>query len=234
MHLLALDFRSYAATAAAHSHGWHQLVLPWRGELELEIDGRGGRVARGCAAVVGAGARHAFEARGANRFLVVDLAADDDARLARLGERRYLPLTPAARRWLAAPAETLPDEDDARHAWVQVLLHALAGTRGEAVLDALHAWLRTSPAALPPAAALAALAGLSRAQFYRRFAARGGQAPFALGRAQRLERACALLRAGALPIAEVAARCGYADQSALTRALRRHCGLTPGRLRALG
>lgn len=232
MHLLALDFRSYTATAAAHHHAHHQLVLPWHGALELEIDGRGGRVAHDCAAVVGAGARHAFEARGANRFLVVDLAADDDARLARLGERRYVPLTPAARRWLAALAEALPDEDDTRRAWVQVLLHALAGTRGEAMLDALDAWLRASPAALPPAATLAGLAGLSRAQFYRRFAARDGQAPFALGRAQRLERACALLRAGELPIADVAMRCGYADQSALTRALRRHCGLTPGRLRA--
>ncbi|MCE5233639.1 MAG: AraC family transcriptional regulator [Mizugakiibacter sp.] len=235
MDAATLDFRTYAATAATHSHAFHQVVLPWRGRLEIEIDGRGGRVDRDCAAVIGAGARHAFEARGANRFVVADLAADgeDGALLARLGERRYVTLPPALRRLLATLADVAPADAAARRAFVRVLLHAMDGTRTDAAVDALAAWLRAAPpAAAPDAATLARLAGLSRAQFYRRFGARAGQAPGALRRAQRLARACTLLRDGDAPIADIALACGYAEQSALTRALRRHCGLTPGQVRA--
>ena len=57
-----------------------------------------------------------------------------------------------------------------------------------------------------------------------------------LGEAIRRERvtvACRLLEAGELPIAQIAARCGFADQSHLARVFRRVMGTSPSRYRGL-
>jgi AraC family transcriptional regulator len=79
---------------------------------------------------------------------------------------------------------------------------------------------------------LAALAGVSRFHFARTFRATVGQPPhrYVLGR--RIERARELLRSPSLPLREIAARTGFADQSHLTRAIKRTYGATPGALRA--
>lgn len=51
--------------------------------------------------------------------------------------------------------------------------------------------------------------------------------------ARRLDRAKAMLRADpALPLVEVAHRCGWADAGHFIKVFRRRCGLTPGRWRA--
>lgn len=79
---------------------------------------------------------------------------------------------------------------------------------------------------------LAALAGVSRFHFARMFRDTVGHPPhrYVLGR--RIERARELLRSPSLPLREIAARTGFADQSHLTRAIKRTYGATPGALRA--
>ena len=57
-----------------------------------------------------------------------------------------------------------------------------------------------------------------------------GQGPAALKRDARLRHAIALLHAGAMP-SEAALDAGFSDQPHLTRVLKRHTGLTPGKLR---
>jgi AraC-like DNA-binding protein len=100
------------------------------------------------------------------------------------------------------------------------------------------------PAASPPAVApiganagaraqvrqLAAEAGMSREGYSRRFVRRRGMPPHAYLLVCRLNQARDLLRAG-VPIATVAADCGFADQSHLGRWFRRAFGVTPGRYR---
>ena len=49
---------------------------------------------------------------------------------------------------------------------------------------------------------------------------------------RRLERAKALMRRTNEPLAEIAYRVGFSDQSHLTSIFRRETGLTPGRYRA--
>lgn len=78
---------------------------------------------------------------------------------------------------------------------------------------------------------LAALAGLSSWQFGRRIRRLFGLTPAQLVIKTRVDAACALLREGDLPLAEVALRCGYADQSAFTRQFRAVAGLSPARYR---
>ena len=67
---------------------------------------------------------------------------------------------------------------------------------------------------------LAALCGLSRFQFLRRFAHSFGLTPHAWLVRLRLERACAALAGSGLSVAQVAAEVGFYDQSHFNRAFR--------------
>lgn len=79
--------------------------------------------------------------------------------------------------------------------------------------------------------ALADAAGLSRWHLVRAFDAHVGQTPLEYLRSRRLHRTRELL-ATDMPLAEVAAACGFTDQSHLHRHVLRLTGLTPGRYRA--
>lgn len=73
---------------------------------------------------------------------------------------------------------------------------------------------------------LASIAGLSRAHLTRAFTAAYRTPPHVYLNAVRLARAKTLIRAG-MPLADVAAACGYADQSHLTRRFKGSWGITP-------
>jgi len=77
-------------------------------------------------------------------------------------------------------------------------------------------------------AELAALSGLSRYQLLRGFAREVGITPHAYLVQLRVRLARRLLVQGHTP-AQAALRAGFADQSHLTRAFVRQCGITPGR-----
>lgn len=84
-----------------------------------------------------------------------------------------------------------------------------------------------------PAARLAAGAGISERQVYRRFVEAVGYGPKFLQRVLRFQ--AFLAAAAALPgarLGEIAASVGYADQPHLTREARALAGLTPAELRA--
>lgn len=81
---------------------------------------------------------------------------------------------------------------------------------------------------------LAALAGLSPWQFGQRIRRLFGLTPAQLVIKTRVDAACAMLRQGELPVAEVALCCGYADQSAFTRQFKAVAGLSPARYRERG
>ncbi|WP_345711050.1 helix-turn-helix transcriptional regulator, partial [Kineococcus glutinatus] len=68
--------------------------------------------------------------------------------------------------------------------------------------------------------------------FARLFRVATGCSPHQHVLRRRVERARELVVGTAVPLAQVAARCGFADQSHLTRALRRELGVTPAALRA--
>jgi AraC-like DNA-binding protein len=227
------SLRSYGTEVAAHRHAFHQLVLPRAGVLDMEIEGRGGRIERGRAAFVGAGERHAFQARGANRFLVVDLPVERfEPRDESLLERGFLRLDARAELLLAGLADVVPQRPVSVHLWSQLLLDALRGR--EPASRALHdvrRLIEAEPERRCDPAWAARLCGLSRAQFYRRFTALHGEAPAALQRRCRLALALARLRGTDARVARVAGDVGYSEHSALTRALRRAYGRPPRSLR---
>jgi AraC family transcriptional regulator len=82
-----------------------------------------------------------------------------------------------------------------------------------------------------PLADIARSAGLSPFHFARRFKQTTGQAPHQFLIQQRIERARHLLGQSEIPLAEIAAQCGFCDQSHLTNHFRRLVGTTPRRYR---
>jgi AraC-like DNA-binding protein len=128
-----------------------------------------------------------------------------------------------------ASAVTPMGEVDAFERALEVLVHgdsANGHDRGvEAALSALRTW-----GGNVSIARLALDAGLSRRQFERRFREQVGLPPRLYARIVRFQRAFHAL--GHESGAEVAARCGYADQAHLVREIRRFAGQTPGLLAA--
>jgi AraC-like DNA-binding protein len=79
---------------------------------------------------------------------------------------------------------------------------------------------------------LAAIAGLSRAAFAKRFAAVIGQPPLAYLTWWRMTRATRLLRESDATLRAIAASCGYASEYAFGKAFKREYGMAPGRYRS--
>lgn len=219
-----LSLRTYGAAPGSHSHDHFQVLVGLDGVLELEVEGRGQRIAAGDGWLVAPGDRHDFESAGGSRCLVLDTRLD---------------------LWsLCAPSPAHPAQIPPLAGYLaQALLHnqPLASLHGPALL--LEAWKQ--PGEAPPhkprrridwpalaawaqarlhepltVADLAARAHLSVSQFALRCHEANGISAMQWLRAQRLDRA-RLLRESGLAVAEVARRTGYRSPSALTAALRR-------------
>jgi AraC-like DNA-binding protein len=78
---------------------------------------------------------------------------------------------------------------------------------------------------------LARAAGLSANHFLRVFKLTTGETPYHFLRTRRLERARHLLSDNAMPLAELALECGFANQAHFTAAFSREVGISPGRYR---
>ena len=221
--LPALSLRRYGASPGSHVHGHFQVLWGWQGALELEIEGRGARMTAGRAAVIPPGARHDFWAGGAGAHcFVVDTA---DAALEPLAGR-VLAMPPALDhllRFLSAQPPAAPEA--AASLLVQSLWSgepAARAARPRRRIDwaLLEAWVDARLAGPLDVGLLAAQVHLSPSQFAARCIQEQGRSPQAWVRDRRLA-AARRLRAGGLPVARVAERCGYRSPSALTAALRR-------------
>lgn len=107
--------------------------------------------------------------------------------------------------------------------------HSTATPTVEARGDVAHVRERLADelVSTPSLSELAAIVGLSRYQLLRRFERVYGMTPFEWQRQVRAERARVLIGTGS-SLAQVAADCGFADQSHMTRAFVGHFGFTPG------
>jgi AraC-like DNA-binding protein len=235
---VALHVRSYGPAAAADRHDFAQLVLPLDGMLELDIAGRGGLADPLHAAAIAPGAWHAQQGRVANRSLIVDIDAADAGAgsWARLFERPFVPLAPAARKLVefmgivsagrAVAASTLSG-------WTPLLLDALAtGTaQPRSRLAALLAQVEASPGEPWTVDSMARAAGMSVSRLHALFRAELDSSPRAWLQGVRLARACEWLACTSQPVAAIALAAGFSDQSALTRAMRHALDTTPAAYR---
>lgn len=100
------------------------------------------------------------------------------------------------------------------------------------LIERLCGRLASGPVRAMPIPALAQSVGLSPSRLMHRFKAATGTSLRAWWEAHRLERARHLLVSTALPVAEIADRCGFADPFHFSRRFRQHAGAAPSAIRS--
>jgi len=241
-----LHLRSYGALSAPDRHDYGQLVLPLRGALLLEVEGRQGMLDPLRAGFVAPGAWHAQVGDAGNRSFIVDIAAEGLApeTAGRLFERPFAPLGPAARKLVefmalmtqagaGSPSVAPVVTPAVLRGWVPLLVDTLAldTPRPASRLAALLARIEAEPGLPWSTESMARAAGFSVSRLHALFREEHDSTPHAWLLAQRLERAREWLAGSDAPIAEIALRAGFSEQSALTRALRKATGMTPAAYR---
>lgn len=229
-----LDLRSYVAEPLAGVHSHAQLVLPIQGRLIMDIKGRGAVVHPQRAAFVEPGLLHVASATGPNRSLVLDfdLAAVPRDTAARLSERPYVPIGAPAAKLIEfiglLRAQSGASEATLAH-WLPLLLEALAQQeiRPASRLSAVLGQIEAHPGQPWRTDTMARAAHMSVSSLHRAFRDELHTTPMAWLTDMRLRWACRQLAHTELPIARLAILAGYADQSALTHAMRRALDVTP-------
>jgi AraC-like DNA-binding protein len=241
---LELSLRSYAAQALRHSHAHHQIVLPVAGVLEMEVAGKGGRVAGCQAALITAGHDHSCQAAGENRFVVLDWMTDDrdDAELARLSDmaerRPFLSYDPGLQHLVSFLGCELRDRPAAAgRGWGALLLSALAA-RSDAArpthsrhIGRAVAYIHANHHRRLSIDEIARAACCSASHLHALFRRHLGASPMGHVTEFRLDRAMSLLTESDRPISAIALETGHADQSVLTRSMKRRRGITPAEYR---
>ena len=228
--------RSYGQWSSVHWHDFAQLVLPLSGSLAIDIAGVQMILDRQGAAYVEMGRHHAQESHSDNRFLVVEF--DPGELRPRLAERwAREPLLDLSRVAEVSSLIQYMDQSIAKgnvpgsrvRLWASLLFDAFLGGEPAAHsrLAALLSRIEANPASPWTAASMAALVGVSASRLHALFLEELNTTPHAWIRDLRLGRVKEWLATTRWSIAEIAYRAGYADQSALTRAMREVTGLTP-------
>jgi AraC-like DNA-binding protein len=236
-----LHLRSYGRTDEPDRHGFAQLVLPLRGELLLEIEGRRGKLGPLRGAFVAPQAWHAQWGDAANQSIIVDLDVGSIAPAAadRLCEQPF-PLLGAATRklveYMGLVAQERPPAPAVLRGWVPLLLDTLTleAPRPASRLAALLARIEAEPGLAWTTQSMAATLGLSASRLHALFREEHDTTPHAWLLERRIALACDWLVRTDLPIAELAFRAGFSEQSALTRAMRNATGMTPAAWRRQG
>lgn len=217
-----LSVRAYGASPGSHDHDHFQVLIGLDGVLELEVAGRGQRIAAGDGCVVPPGERHDFESREGARCLVLDSHAAGWARVSHAPTETTRAL---ARYLVEACTRALPRAQSLGPALLleswQTASTACARPRRAIDWAALADWARTRWAHTDiEVADLAARVHLSPAQFAARCRSEQGRSTQQWLRSLQLDHAEAL-RAQGMSVADAARRSGYRSPSALTAALRR-------------
>ena len=202
------EVRRYRRAAITHSHDFHQLVLPIEGRLNMFVGTIEGVVSAQSLALVAAGQAHNFAAAESDTFLVVDVPVSASSAT----EVQALAL------WQHARVQPFVQVDAQLLQIIRYL--ALARETGAGYVEAHLQW----PLSV---ADLARAANLSGSRLHALFQQHLATTPQSFLTERRLHRAKKLIENTSLSIAEVAHRVGYDDQSAFTRAFRRHTGQAP-------
>lgn len=240
MNSTSIDIRSYSGLAERHRHPYHQIIMPCKGMLEIEVERTAGRVGGSIGSFVQAGSHHTFLASQANAFIVLDVPVGRGPQaLDHAAVPAFFAIGPDVRGlldYMIAVDPRQPLAPPLRQAWADLLLDRLPGhdcrpDKAEMAVRRATSYMQRRLADPIRIGDIAQAAGMSPSRLHDAFLRRRDATPHALLVALRLDAAERLLADPSLPIAEVALRSGHADQSALTRAMRRERGTTPAQVR---
>ncbi|MTV38311.1 AraC family transcriptional regulator [Duganella radicis] len=228
-----IDLRSYDVPFS-DAHDFAQMVLPLSGKLTLDIDGHGEVLHPLRAAFIAPGLVHTQFSREPNASLILDfdLAAVPAETVDLLAARPFAPVSAATAKLIdfmgmmqgqgAAGAGVLSH-------WTPLLLESLTRqpVRPASRLQAALTQFEAAPGQPWRTESMAKVACLSVSRLHRVFREELDTTPLAWLNAMRLRFVCRQLVESSLPIAQLAILAGYADQSALTHAMRRAMDTTP-------
>ncbi len=243
----SLALRSYSGEVELHEHDFHQIVLSQSGSMEIEVDGRGGKVDASQGVVICAGSRHTFLANTHNNFLVLDVSTDcgeghtsTAASLDPFNDKRFFAVRPDIRHLLdyaSSNGAQLIGSATMAESWSRLLLCSLLQPEfarsdpGQFILARALAYIEQHLGTALTVHDIARYAGTSERRLYVLFGQQMNTTPFSHIANLRLNLAIDLLRQTSLSIIDIAHRAGYADQSALTHALKKARHLTPAVVR---
>lgn len=231
-----LDVRSYQADVCEHQHSYHQMVMPLRGCLEMEIDQRAGRVDARQGAVVLAGSAHSFAATQENGFIVADLSGDMPETLQDLGG--FVVLSPSLSDYLGFLSRALLSgvSEGNKQLMLQLLLQLLCeqperrvqlDRRLQLALDFMQQNLGR-PLRIQQ---VAGMAHLSSRQLQNLFQQQLGLSPQHYLLQLRMQHALTLLQDTDLSVQQVADACGYQNLSAFSARFSAYHGYSARRFR---
>ncbi|RKQ97089.1 AraC family transcriptional regulator [Kushneria sinocarnis] len=243
----AIRLAPLATTGQHHAHAHRQIVIGLSGAAEFDIDGARGHVTERTGCIVPAGREHYYRGVGDNSQLIIDLP---DAAPGLNGahhhhrhlfdQPRYFTLDTTLCLYLQfMVAEMNEAATDDHNLLTTTLLASLsrrlapeaAAPRSRLNIRDLDEWIEQHLAETLKVKDLARRACLSTAHFTELFRDHTGLPPYRYILHKRLGAARALLEETTLPLVTIAERTGFANQSALSHAFRRHFGQSPGSLR---
>ncbi|MEW9523271.1 helix-turn-helix domain-containing protein [Agrobacterium radiobacter] len=232
------DIRTYREERPKERHGFVQIVLPVSGRLLIDVAGRQDELSTGRGVFIHRDAPHTQEATASNHSLVVDI--DESAlpaqTLEKFARSPFLDIAQDTRQLIAYMRGIIGADgrrDDIAGLWAPLLIDSLADERTD-IRQRLHrlaAVVRAEPFFPWTIGMLASCVTISDSRLHALFLEEFGLPPHRWLAGLRMDKVFALLDDSALPIAEIALRAGFSDQTALTRAMRNAVGETPAAYR---
>ncbi|WP_419905705.1 AraC family transcriptional regulator [Kiloniella sp.] len=239
--------KSYDKDFKSHSHStFHQLIIPHKGELELEAEQSSGIANIDQVAVITANDTHAFRGLHPNSFTVVDFDFDDASYMPELNslwDRAHnqilFPLDEGLINLSRFTALELKDRGltSLSEQGIKLFLLALADkTKTEvdhlpAKLQGALKFIKENHTRNLSSKDIASAACLSVSHLHSLFNNILGYTPQKFQTKLKLERARQLVLDSTLSLSQIAQEVGYADQSSFNRAYRNIYGQAPGKER---
>ncbi|MDO3441752.1 AraC family transcriptional regulator [Agrobacterium sp. V1] len=238
MTVASADIRTYRQERPRERHGFVQIVLPVSGCLRIDVGGRQDELSIGRGVFIHRDAPHTQEATVINHSLVVDIdeSAVSEQTLERFSRVPFLDIAPDTRQLIAYMRSLIKTDgrrDDIAALWAPLLVDSLAPEKADIRqrLRKLSAVVGAEPFFPWTIDMLAACVTISDSRLHALFLEEFGFPPHRWLAGLRMDKVCTLLNQSSLPIAEIALRAGFSDQTALTRAMRNAVGETPATYR---
>ena len=234
----SIGIREYQALEDSHAHDYHQILLPLHGTLGMATGGTEGLAGGNAGVVIPRASTHRFWCEDRCQFLVIDLPAEA-LDIPSQGQSGFFSLSPALQH-LTRFAELAVREnryEDIRPLIVPLVTSVLKSDgfarehQTVAQLSAACSLIDTHFAEALTYEIVAERCGLSVSRLLGLFKRWMNCTPSDYLAAVRLKEARRLLMESDHSIAGIAHRCGFSEQSALTRAFKRQLGITPGQFR---
>ena len=232
--------RQYQDTVKTHSHDqFHQIIIPFMGGLEIDIEGTQGIVEGRKIGVVVQGERHSFRADNDNRFLVLDVENginhDLDEFWQYTFDKPFLLLSEASMSLINYARYSFEYDNNGGllKNWQSLFIQTLASELNdgldqlpERIKKVLH-YIEMNYACSISNINLADIACLSSSQFHQVFQNVMGVSPQCYVTNRRLIIAKQLMLRGQ-SLAMVSGEVGFSDQASFSRAFKQKFGISPG------